>query len=42
MIQMVNDKGKQKVDKSLDSYIMILACVLLCLIVFLVLITQSR
>jgi hypothetical protein len=39
---MVKNKKRHKEDKSVDSYIMILACVLLGLIMYLVLITQSR
>jgi len=39
---MVKHEKKRKDDKHVDSSIMILACVLLGLIMFLVLITQSR
>jgi len=39
---MVKRTDKQKEDKSLDSYIMILACVILCLIVFLIVIAQTK
>jgi cytoskeletal protein RodZ len=39
---MVKHKEKRKKDKSVDSYIMILACVLLGLIMFLVILTHSR